>query len=669
MSKPFTELPELMVYLNRFLEPQDLLKCCRDPVARSETHMDALSDLVKSKDKNKDHGWLMHVFRKYRRHIRNLNVHWPLILEAVSQAAKREPNDGADESCDFLCLTSLTMDIRSDRSTPFYGDRGQPASMRPMPKITMSPTLYPGVIQEQDFKQGPCYGLTVKAQTEALENGWALTQHYWHLLMVSSGLRSVTFKMAGYLQWATSSAEVQFRALTHMKGLERIMGYTFPDLSTMLRFISLIPTLKTMGTGCSNMEFPPYAQPSSPLRSSMTELTMQMNITINTVLDLITLLPNLSKLQLFSVANHTDPALHVGPGQFVSNPTFVQERIRSRNPAIFAKFRELEIHKVDDYRTLLAHIPEHVEITLCDDTELPDPDLWNRFGVFTSSTPLYNERSGQSITPAKSAINGFFIKSHRLRIFDSIDRYLVVDEMLRRPWVCMGLEQLTCQILGVTRLKKREEAFIQKQIANLDPSTPSSSSSSSSSSSLPRSMLLRLPLLLSKLDKLSGPEKEAVQKLKKSLEQHHRVYDQLAKLTKLKILDLGYENRDPWSYQTGERYRGVGGKVYLRYREEPVFDTLELSLTSGLERLEGLKEMQTIGFECTNHRVGEAELEWMAKTWRKLKCMRGLQTEIMPNIEPSLERKALRTYMQRVRPDIEHRSLFTEEMLFHAGAI
>lgn len=52
------------------------------------------------------------------------------------------------------------------------------------------------------------------------------------------------------------------------------------------------------------------------------------------------------------------------------------------------------------------------------------------------------------------------------------------------------------------------------------------------------------------------------------------------------------------------------GELYLRYKEKPIFD-LELSLVSGLDRPAALKDLEVIGFECINHRIGRLELEWV----------------------------------------------------------
>ncbi|KAF9080250.1 hypothetical protein BGX23_002407 [Mortierella sp. AD031] len=98
------------------------------------------------------------------------------------------------------------------------------------------------------------------------------------------------------------------------------------------------------------------------------------------------------------------------------------------------------------------------------------------------------------------------------------------------------------------------------------------------------------------------------------------IFDRLASLTRLKHLDLGYENRNPWEYKLGHYYAADDENEYLAY-DGPAFDTLELTLESGLGRLAALKDLEMFGFECVNHRIGRAELDWMAKSWPKLKLI------------------------------------------------
>ncbi|KAG0265938.1 hypothetical protein BGZ95_003168 [Linnemannia exigua] len=135
----------------------------------------------------------------------------------------------------------------------------------------------------------------------------------------------------------------------------------------------------------------------------------------------------------------------------------------------------------------------------------------------------------------------------------------------------------------------------------------------------------------------------------------------VSSLTRLKHLDLGYESRYPWTFKSEETYERKGVE-YVRYPDNKTFDTLELSLESGLDRLGALKNLEMFGFECLNHRIGRKELDWMAKSWPRLRMMYGLDKERLYKIEHDEERAALKEYFEELRPDVVHDSLFQDYM-------
>ncbi|KAG0012264.1 hypothetical protein BGZ82_002673 [Podila clonocystis] len=288
---------------------------------------------------------------------------------------------------------------------------------------------------------------------------------------------------------------------------------------------------------------------------------------------------------------------------------------RDTNVGANLRARALDVKTTSDYDTLLKHLPGHVELTYYD----KKPPLCEvllkhitRFRVFKAENkPCY-------ISEAPS--NELFVISNRLRVFDSIARYIHVDKMLRRSWLCMRLEWLSCRIVGVDRLTDEEQAMVDRV---MDPGYSND---------------------------LAAEEVVAVEKFERCRAQQHGVYD-VPSLTKLKRLDLGYENRYPWTHKrSGEVYE-VEGVQYLKYTMPPTFDTLELSLASGLDGLAALKELEMIRFKCINHRIGRTEVDWMAKSWPKLNLIYGLDNERLYDIEPSQERAALKEYFQQLRPD------------------
>ncbi|KAF9296930.1 hypothetical protein BGZ74_010096 [Mortierella antarctica] len=222
--------------------------------------------------------------------------------------------------------------------------------------------------------------------------------------------------------------------------------------------------------------------------------------------------------------------------------------------------------------------------------------------------------------------NDLLVSSTDLSVLDSVMNFIRADEMLQQPWACMGLERLCCRIVGIERLTDAEQKIVDRVLA------PGFSK------------------------EYTADEAVAVLKSQRCYEQQLGVYESLANLTRLKQLDLGFENRDPRMDRKSARYQ-LDGKAYVRYNR-PTFDTLELSLASGLGRLSTLDNMEMIGFECINHRIGREELAWMAKNWPRLKLVYGLDKEQLPDLEPNKERAALKEYFQQLRPDVAHGSSF-----------
>ncbi|KAF9929293.1 hypothetical protein FBU30_001723 [Linnemannia zychae] len=152
--------------------------------------------------------------------------------------------------------------------------------------------------------------------------------------------------------------------------------------------------------------------------------------------------------------------------------------------------------------------------------------------------------------------------------------------------------------------------------------------------------------------------------------QHVQVYDQLALLTRLEVLDLGFEARNVYlstrasiqinypanrgaNAQQRQDLASTSEQAYLDYGG-PHRETMRLTLNSGLDRLRSLVNLRVFGFEGVDHGIGEAELEWMAAHWPKLKVMRGLQEDTLPRIRPDERKTELRLHMCKLRPNVRH---------------
>ncbi|KAF8926676.1 hypothetical protein BGZ47_002586 [Haplosporangium gracile] len=121
-------------------------------------------------------------------------------------------------------------------------------------------------------------------------------------------------------------------------------------------------------------------------------------------------------------------------------------------------------------------------------------------------------------------------------------------------------------------------------------------------------------------------EEAAIEKLHRCQRQHHEVYDQLAKLTRLKHLDLGRDPLYPMIYRWSNRNAKMEQRLFTP-TGTPRLDTLELSLASELNRLTPLKDLEVFALQCVNHRIGKNELDWMAENWPKVDLREGALIE------------------------------------------
>ncbi|KAF9214857.1 hypothetical protein BGZ59_002847 [Podila verticillata] len=95
------------------------------------------------------------------------------------------------------------------------------------------------------------------------------------------------------------------------------------------------------------------------------------------------------------------------------------------------------------------------------------------------------------------------------------------------------------------------------------------------------------------------------------MEMHRKVYGRLARLTHLEELWLGHSPYTEYD------------EIEVSYQE----DCLQLTLESGLEILGGLKNLKGLNVAHMEHSMGVAEVQWMVKTWPKLKSICGLKEE------------------------------------------
>ncbi|KAK3835680.1 MAG: hypothetical protein J3R72DRAFT_451065 [Linnemannia gamsii] len=214
-----------------------------------------------------------------------------------------------------------------------------------------------------------------------------------------------------------------------------------------------------------------------------------------------------------------------------------------------------------------------------------------------------------------------------LKVFDGIHHTIDAEKITVLPIVCHDLTTFRCQIRGVPRLTSTEQEAMSTSITSAT----------------------------SVLD--SAALKATLRKLEQSREMQRQVLNRLATLTNLRTLDLGFEYRDLDIF-FGHGSSGPHKAAQPDYDfGSPFADTLELSLESGLDRLETLTKLEVFGFESLDHRIGKAELVWMASHWPRLKSMRGVHEDnrILRVKRPiDSYKEELRVFMQGLRSDVVH---------------
>ncbi|KAG0197336.1 hypothetical protein BGX33_000733, partial [Mortierella sp. NVP41] len=256
-----------------------------------------------------------------------------------------------------------------------------------------------------------------------------------------------------------------------------------------------------------------------------------------------------------------------------------------------------------------------------------------------SSPMTIHPRQGphREVDEISTVLEGF----PNLKMLNSIKERLSVNKVLSFPWACSRLEVLRIQFVGFDRLTP-EEQHVFDSIPRVSTSTAEE----------------HVGQEVQQHQSLDEEQQQILEKHRRCREQHHNMYDRLATLTQLKVLNTGYEYRDVWDVERtpSSLYKGADGQTYYRY-SGPIANTMEWSLESGLDRLVTLMNLEVFGFEGSDHRIGKAELDWMAASWPRLKTVTGLQIDKLPKIEYDLKKAELREYMQRLRPGIKHTRL------------
>ena len=102
------------------------------------------------------------------------------------------------------------------------------------------------------------------------------------------------------------------------------------------------------------------------------------------------------------------------------------------------------------------------------------------------------------------------------------------------------------------------------------------------------------------------------------------VYERLSRFTRLKVLGLGHDDRD---FGNEDNFVEGPSDTWVLGDQMYQYECLDMSLDSGLQRLETLKDLEEVNVFRMATRVGVHEAKWMTKAWPRLESVEGLNVD------------------------------------------
>ncbi|KAF9932748.1 hypothetical protein FBU30_007398 [Linnemannia zychae] len=235
----------------------------------------------------------------------------------------------------------------------------------------------------------------------------------------------------------------------------------------------------------------------------------------------------------------------------------------------------------------------------------------------------------------------------RLRVLMVSQGVIDASITLENPWVCMNLEELSCQITKCPYLTEQERRIVQEILQREADFTGNYDE------------------LVSMQGLRTENEKRIMDIREKAVSTRKAIFSRLSKMTSLKYLSLNPDFKDgmrifqyenfAWSYYKSAK----DGRAYLQYNDVRP-DTLHLRLDCGLDQLASLIQLEYLGFESIDHQMEACDIEWIANHFPLLKEMRGLATDNYLCLEPNPKNEALLAQMQTLRPFVKQEQSFKE---------
>ncbi|KAF9924581.1 hypothetical protein FBU30_005499 [Linnemannia zychae] len=642
-NKPHPEdvvrLPEIVALLGPYLKAPDLFSCIQvchlwnDLLTPWLWH--SIDDSLYSWPKilsahknpesqgNKDKEWIRTIFTKYGHHIRKLTTQWGVILEIAETS-------GQCNQLESLSLGDLSASKTIDDEVPDNHDgnsssgsganttaagmviySSQPARPVPTHIAATGPLLSP-------IFEGVLEPIQARFRTVARQlQDWATIQYFW--LLVRQNRHSLfSLRLDVSLNWLGTINHQDF-IIDTLASLENLVNLEDDALGVNPNILlDRLPGLLSYRCWTN------FVQNDNQLTRSFSQLIyleLWGRASLHTFFTLLKHLPNLETLRMDEFQSVDN--FNIQGNLILDNVPSRLKILRFRNPN--ARIDEQVANLV------IPWIPHLIEISL---TQL-HPTTARALGTHCRKLEVVKQiDEGFTLfshhVSSKSLLNtvGILLREcASLKVFDGIHHTIEASHMLQYPWACQNLETFRCQIIGIPRMSPEELEFFYSSDNN---------NNNNNNNSLDRSALLKF--------------------IPQSHELQSQVMTRLASLTHLKVLDLGYEYRD---IQTALHKKTYDPEWTLEFSGQPIQNSLELTLETGLDQLAHLKDLEVFGFEGINHRIGKPELEWMAKHWPKLKILRGLHKDDLGDgaVVEDKERTKLREYMQTLRIDVRHATL------------
>ncbi|KAG0281910.1 hypothetical protein BGZ95_006417 [Linnemannia exigua] len=606
-------IPEVIATFRFHLSPPDLLSCVNVSrlwhnvfiAALWETIDDTLygwPTILRNHDSDdaqghRDADWINALFTKHGPFIRHLRLSWPVMIEAAY----------ADNHCTRLLSLKILPRQITDRQSeePQAHNPGHLEVHRPM-HVRLSAITGPVISPIFDGILEP--SIILKRSTAQQLRDWRTTQIYWLLALANTNLRTLRLDRTLSRLAFVDSDDFIYDSLAKLPHLEQV---EIPDIyePDLTRMLGQLPNLKC---------FYNHSYICTVTRTFTQIVWLSTFSTVKSLMffTLLSRLPNLEFFRVYSMPCEKIDAAAIMKGVF------------SRLKILHI---EIQVMKRVDSRfatRFLPWMPELVEFgsrMLWPETAKTLAKKNLNLKIFRQTQDGQSLHRYQRLKPKINVASILLELSLSLKTFNGIHHRITAQHLATHLWSCAGLEVFRCQIVGLPTLKKSDRTAIDTLSVIGSLSAEDTALSEDSQHSKVR------------------------EKQQHWLDIHGLVYDRLASLIHLTVLDLGWESRDVW------RLERTIVRRHDAWSEAPIHDSLELSLASGLKRLAPLTKLEVFGFDGVNHRIGKPELEWMARSWHRLKVMRGLHASTEPRLARLFSpRTALREYMQILRPDVVH---------------